>query len=209
MRLNLPYAPETPDFVDTPEGRKYVPEHMTLAEFMAFPFDEKDHWELIGGCPVMSPAPTYLHQRLLLAIQAFLSDFLPEGGEYELAYDVDILMPGQSDYLRPDIVVVKGREVPESGAMPLALVPRLVVEALSPSTGGRDIGVKREIYANGGVQEYWIADPATGAVSIRVNPRSGNYSEQPADEDGFVESPFVGKLIRVQRSGRNYRVLTR
>ena len=37
--------------------------------------------------------------------------------------------------------------------------PALAVEVLSPSTAGRDRGVKFVDYAAGGVREYWIVDP--------------------------------------------------
>jgi Uma2 family endonuclease len=145
---------------------------------------------------------------LVIALTQFLES-LTEDSQLELVNDVDVLLPGQENYLRPDNVIVRGDEVPDSGEMPLRLVPRLIVEVLSPSTGGRDIGIKRDIYAAGGVPEYWIVDPIDGSLSIFVDPQSAEYKQQPADEDGFIPSPFVGKAVRIQRIGRKYRVLTR
>ena len=40
--------------------------------------------------------------------------------------------------------------------------PDLVLEVGSPSTGGEDIGNKRQIYARIGVGEYWRFDPSGG-----------------------------------------------
>jgi Uma2 family endonuclease len=206
MRLNAPYAPETPDFVDTPEGRKAVPERMTAAEFTAFGFDEKDKWELIGGNPVMSPSPNVPHQRLSAVLEEFLRRSLDAHEGLEVLHDIDIEFG--ADVLRPDVCIVAESETLD-GSVPLRLVPALVVEILSPSTSGRDHGIKREIYARAGVQEYWIVDPVDAAMSIRVNPENGEYTQQPADEDGFITSPFVGTGLRIQRLGRKYRILQR
>ena len=49
----------------------------------------------------------------------------------------------------------------------------LVVEILSPSTAKRDVGRKREIYAESGVEEFWVVSPETRTVEIyllRENP---------------------------------------
>ncbi|MBX3475720.1 MAG: Uma2 family endonuclease [Planctomycetes bacterium] len=210
MRLSLPYAPETPDFVDTPQGRKAVPERMTVREFLDFGFEEKQHWELIGGVPVMSPAPNYNHQRLVLALALFVNDACERKRGLEMVQDVDILFAGDPDpdWLRPDIVVVRGKEVGD-GRMPLRTLPQLIVEVWSPSTGGRDHGIKREVYARAGVPEYWIADPATGSLAVFHKPSAEGFDQQPADKDGFVISPFIAKALRIQRNGSKYRVLTK
>lgn len=210
MRLSLPYAPETPDFVDTPQGRKAVPERMTVREFLDFGFEEKQHWELIGGVPVMNPAPNAPHQRLVIELTRLLYDCTARKRGLEVLEDVDILFAGDPDpdWLRPDIVVVRTKETGD-GSMPLRTVPLLIVEVWSPSTGGRDHGIKREVYARAGVPEYWIADPATGSLAVFHKPSAEGFDQQPADKDGFVISPFVAKALRIQRNGNKYRVLTK
>jgi Uma2 family endonuclease len=46
--------------------------------------------------------------------------------------------------------------------------PDLVIEILSPGSAGRDINLKRELYASSGVPEYWIVDPKRQAIEILV-----------------------------------------
>jgi Uma2 family endonuclease len=208
MRLTLPYAPETPDFVDTPEGRVAVPERMTPVEFMAFPFDEKDKWELIGGVPVLSAAPTPAHQRFILVLSEFLGEVVNAREGLELLPDADVLMPGQEDILRPDLALFAESDIRWNKG-PVETVPLLVVEVLSPSTAGRDMGIKRESYTRGGVAEYWLADPVSGALSVFARAEGGEFTQQPADEDGHIPSPFVGKALRIQRAGRKYRLHAR
>jgi Uma2 family endonuclease len=51
-----------------------------------------------------------------------------------------------------------------------------VLEILSPSTAGRDRGLKLATYAHHGVPEYWIVDPDAEAVEIhRLDPSAATY----------------------------------
>lgn len=47
-------------------------------------------------------------------------------------------------------------------------VPQIVVEVLSPSNSTDDTEVKKQIYENFGVLEYWIVDPQMKQVFIHV-----------------------------------------
>ena len=44
--------------------------------------------------------------------------------------------------------------------------PRFIVGTLSPATALRDKTVKKELYQNAGVEEYWIISPRERAVEI-------------------------------------------
>lgn len=44
--------------------------------------------------------------------------------------------------------------------------PDLVVEVASPASRRYDQGVKFRVYAEGGVREYWVADPLRGELTI-------------------------------------------
>jgi Uma2 family endonuclease len=59
--------------------------------------------------------------------------------------------------------------------------PDLVIEILSPGTAARDTGIKRALYARGGVREYWIVDPALETVEL-FSPTRG--SERILHEPG-------------------------
>ncbi|MDE7477288.1 MAG: Uma2 family endonuclease [Lachnospiraceae bacterium] len=69
----------------------------------------------------------------------------------------------RNDYIIPDIAIVCDwgkNEKHYHGT------PRFVVETLSPSTVQRDKTVKREIYQNCGVDEYWLVDPYGNSLEI-------------------------------------------
>jgi Uma2 family endonuclease len=56
------------------------------------------------------------------------------------------------------------------------LVPPLVVEMLSPSTGDKDRDAKRRWYADLGVQEYWLVDLDREVVEV-IELRTGASSQ--------------------------------
>ena len=74
-------------------------------------------------------------------------------------------------------------------------VPELVVEMLSGSNPGKDVGSKRDTYEYLGVDEYWLFDPAghklaTPLVGYRL--RDGRYRQIAADSAGRLRSEVLG-----------------
>ena len=67
------------------------------------------------------------------------------------------------DYVCPDIMVVCDRKRLKGGAY--SGVPKFIAETLSPSTAKKDKTVKKEIYEQAGVEEYWIVSPQ-GSLEI-------------------------------------------
>jgi Uma2 family endonuclease len=141
---------------------------LTVADLDAFPDDDGNRYELIGGELFVSRAPGIPHQRVLLNLELGLSDYLR-------ANPVGILVPGAgaifSDYdaVIPDLAfvcnerwdqVVTGEKF--TGALDL------VIEILSPGTQNRqrDLSAKRQLYGKYGVKEYWIVDSENREVLV-------------------------------------------
>jgi Uma2 family endonuclease len=72
-------------------------------------------------------------------------------------------------------------------------VPDLVVEILSPSTRGVDLGKKLARYELAGIPEYWVAEVDRPGVRVFVLV-DGRYAEQEA-RDGRVASRVVPDLV--------------
>src|SRR5437762_7573682 len=141
---------------------------LTVADLDAFPDDDGNRYELIGGELFVSRAPGIPHQRVLQNLQIALSDYLK-------ANPVGILVPGAgailSDYdaVIPDLAFVRNERWDEvvtgekfTGALDL------VVEILSPGTQNRqrDLSAKRYLYGKYGVKEYWIVDSENREVIV-------------------------------------------
>ncbi|MFN8668057.1 MAG: Uma2 family endonuclease [Gemmatimonadaceae bacterium] len=131
----------------------------TAAMVAALP-DDGTRYELLDGELVIVPSPSWNHQRLALAIRDLLAPYLRAH-----ALGESIVAPADVEFsprrlLIPDVFVVPrapdGRR-PRSFADAQRLL--LAIEVISPSTARRDRGIKRRIYMEERVDEYWIVDP--------------------------------------------------
>jgi Uma2 family endonuclease len=128
-------------------------------DYQAIPPDGK-RWELIDGEVHVTPAPSPVHQRLVLRLaQALQSHFQAPAEVFVAPIDV-ILTP--FDVLQPDVIVATNPA--QVSARGIEGPPFLVVEVLSLTTTVYDRTIKSQRYAVLGVPHYWIVDPATARV---------------------------------------------
>lgn len=117
---------------------------MSVADFLVF-LDERqgEKWELIDGHPVAMGGATVRHARLSRNIARAL-DNAASGRGCEVLRDLFVSVAANDHQLfDPDVMIRCGPadETARSVADPVA-----VFEVLSPSTMGRDRGVKAETY---------------------------------------------------------------
>jgi Uma2 family endonuclease len=159
------------------------------------PFREADYWalpdeprcELLYGRLILAPAPSLRHQRALIQLVACFLEWARKLGGEALCAPLDVRLADHS-VVQPDLMYV----TPERRAILRQRVigaPDLLVEILSPSTARRDRGAKLRLYAESGVREYWIVDPAAATFEFLVL-RDGRFTvELPVD--GRYVSPAV------------------
>jgi Uma2 family endonuclease len=136
--------------------------------------DDGRRYEIIDGELFVTAAPNPFHQRLSKRLQRRLEDYFEEGGLGEV-FDapVDVIL-ARHDILEPDLVIVANPgQISTRG---IEGAPLLVVEVLSPSTRGRDRGVKMARYAALGVPHYWIADPDARSIECFRLGEAATYS---------------------------------
>ena len=128
-------------------------------DFLLFPEDGKRH-ELIDGAHYVTASPALTHQelvgRLYLAIGNFLVGRRPLGRVILSPADVVL---SYHDVVVPDLLFVAGGQQDILTEANVQGPPALVVEILSPSTRRRDEGIKRKLFEEKGIREYWIVDP--------------------------------------------------
>lgn len=133
-------------------------EPWTAEMVRTFP-DDGNRYEVIDGDLVVTPAPSWAHQRMVGALHALLVAWTSVHGVGDtLLSPADIgLEPG--GLVQPDLFVVPPND---DGSKPRDWrdVTRLLlaVEVLSPSTAREDRGRKRKLFDRVGVPEYWIVD---------------------------------------------------
>ena len=115
--------------------------------------------QLIEGCLIREPAPTYGHQRLSTRIlQRLLKLCEPD---LLLTAPADVAVDELNVY-QPDLLVLRrpGRDEESNVGIPL-----LAIEILSRSTAENDRSVKRQRLLGAGVREVWLVDPDTKHIA--------------------------------------------
>lgn len=120
--------------------------------------DDGQRYEVIDGELFVTPAPSFSHQRALGLLHRRIADYLDrEPIGYVLFAPADITF-SPTRAVQPDLFVAPGvaGRFPRSWADIKHLL--LAVEVLSPSTARADRVVKRALYRDEDVPEFWIVD---------------------------------------------------
>ena len=171
-----------------PHGRPF-----TVDDLEGFP-DDGNRYELIDGMLLVSPAPSWEHQEVGLALFVLLRGHCPPDLR-ALAAPFAVQTALDSE-VQPDIIVARYVDF-RSKNLPVA--PLLAVEVLSPSTRLKDLNLKRAHYERIGVASYWILDPVEpGALTVLDLDSSDVYREVArveGDEEFAATRPFPITVI--------------
>jgi Uma2 family endonuclease len=161
----------------------------THDDLLQLPDDGKRR-EIIDGELYVTPSPVNYHQKVLLNLTGAFWMFLESHplGEMRFA-PLDVIL-SEHDVLEPDLLFVLNEHLDilqdwVRGA------PDLVIEILSPSTEGRDRGIKLKAYARYGVGEYWIVDPAAQVIEVYRLGAEGYRLAGTHTRDMAVETPLL------------------
>ena len=176
--------------------RRWTEEEFYAARDVAPP---GERWELVDGQVLVTPAPHWVHQRLIGRLFESLAPYVRAHGLGEAfvsPLDVE-LEPGL--VLQPDLLVVPvGALTRRSDVVDRLL---LAVEIVSPSSARHDRVRKRPHYQRHRVSEYWIIDDASQTVE-RWTPRDERpelIAERLQWDSGGAAEPFVLDLVQFFR----------
>lgn len=135
---------------------------MTEKQFLALP-ESVEHIELIDGEVIVAPSATFEHQDVVMELVIRLKRW---ADSHRPAYvglsPLDVrIAPGR--ILQPDLFLLLRGLTRRS--MPIAQVPDVAVEVVSQNRT-YDRVTKKLIYAEAGVGEYWLVEPATRRIDI-------------------------------------------
>jgi Uma2 family endonuclease len=132
-----------------------APRKLGYHDLLAMP-DDGLRREILDGELHVTPSPSPQHQRVSKRLQRQLEAYFETRGVGEVFQAPLDTILGPHDVVEPDLLIVADPSSISSRAIEKA--PMLAVEILSPSTKRVDRGRKRERYAVGGIQHYWIVD---------------------------------------------------
>ena len=167
---------------------------LTYDDFLLFPDDGKRH-ELIDGVHYVTPSPRLRHQdlvgRLHFEFLLYLREH-PEAGRVFMA-PVDVVMSFH-DIVVPDLVFIAGDQTGIMTEANIQGAPALVVEVLSKRTRKRDVQIKRRLFEQVGVREYWLVDPELDTVQVfrpTAEGRLARVKELTAEDGGTLTTPLL------------------
>jgi len=155
-------------------GMPHTAKRWTAAMVRALP-DDSYRYEVIGGELVVTPAPSATHQRAVAGLLVRLANYLQHQPWAEVLISPADISFHADMLVQPDLFVLP--ITPDEGRVPgwsQIHTLMLAVEVLSPSTARADRQVKRRLYQQERVGEYWIVD-----VDARIVERWRAADERP------------------------------
>lgn len=156
---------------------------LTFADLERIRETSDEQFELIEGAVFVTPSPTPLHQMVSRRLSRLLDVAVPDPGVGLVFYaPLDVYFDDQN-VLQPDLLVLLRDRTELVGEKNIEGPPNLATEIVSPSTGGRDRGIKRDLYARFGVLEYWLVDPDARTVTMFGELVDGRYHREETWSD--------------------------
>ncbi|OQX25962.1 MAG: hypothetical protein BWK80_12870 [Desulfobacteraceae bacterium IS3] len=169
-------------------------------------WDDGKRWELIDGVEYdMGPAPLRIHQGISMELAVLLNNFFKDKkckvyaapfdvrlSEIENAADEEVFT-----VVQPDITVVcDASKLDERGCKG---APDLLVEIISPSSAGRDMKTKLNLYEKHGIREYWLIHPHDRIALVYLLGADSQYGKAAvyAQDDVIESGIFEGLKIRL------------
>ncbi len=170
----------------------------TYADLLELDIPEGDTgiYELLNGEIVRWSSPNTPHQRVStnLFLQLGMYKLQKKVGEiFHAPYDV--YFDEYNAGIQPDILFVSHERnfvIRENNGVVGA--PDLVIEILSKGTAAKDRGVKKDIYEQFAVREYWIVDPEVRSIEVYQMENDRYRLVAFAAEEGTIKSSVLTDL---------------
>lgn len=188
------------------EGRSYrANRRIGYDEYMLLVESSDQRYELIDGVVYLLASPSFSHQVVVSEIAARFYAYFNGKPCRSLTAPLDVRLFGYAtrfeedpNVVQPDIVVICDEDKVTADGKYEGL-PTLIVEVLSPTTKGKDMATKLQLYMKSGVSEYWIVDPQGKSVLQHVfSPERDIDRMQVVGKDDTIRSAaFAGLAVQL------------
>ncbi|MEZ0536565.1 Uma2 family endonuclease [Caldicellulosiruptoraceae bacterium PP1] len=149
-----------------------IPKLLTYEDYLKLPEDVKV--EIIYGIIYnMSPAPSRIHQKVVVELTTMINNYLKRNKKYceiyTAPFDVILVEEGQNEsqatnVVQPDIsIICDKKKLTQKGCIG---TPEMVIEVVSESNFYYDYIRKLNLYTQFKVKEYWIVNPNNQTILI-------------------------------------------
>ena len=165
----------------------------TYQDYLALP-DTGDRYEILKGELIMVAAPNTMHQIVSGNLEFIIRTFFkkqPVGIVLDAPCDVVL---SEINVVQPDILVIlkKRKAIIQHACVQGA--PDWIIEILSPASQQYDFGLKKAIYEEHGVKEYWIVHPKEQWIEQYVLQGNALKLSNRLEQTGRLASHVVAGL---------------
>ncbi len=145
---------------------------------------EGERAELIDGQLYALASPSRIHQEIIIELTYHFQHYIKSNKGnckiYAAPFAVNLNANDQT-FVEPDIsIICEPDKLSDRGCEG---APDLVIEVVSPSSHRMDYIKKTALYADAGVREYWIVDPATEQTTLYRFEETDAPDIIPFDQD--------------------------
>lgn len=173
-----------------------IPKRFTVEEFHKMTeagiLPEESGWEIIDGYLIDKMSIGSRHASVVKRLNRRLTLLFTDKAVVSVQDPIHIDKYNQPE---PDIALLKPREdfYEEGHARPVDVL--LLVE-VSDSTVETDRDIKRTLYSEAGIEEFWLVNLKENTVECYSSPKNGNYRLAQIFEAGeTIESKKIENLI--------------
>ena len=153
----------------------------TYEDYLKTSDDER--YELLDGELIIMPAPSIAHQHVAMKLGTRLDTFVEEGNLGVLYSAPTDVVLSDTEVVQPDLLFISSERAHIITPANIQGAPDLIVEIRSASTAERDETLKRNLYAEHDVKEYWLVDPEAMTIIVLLLGEGG-YAEEAAHSMG-------------------------
>ncbi len=175
---------------------------VSYEEYMELVDSSDQRYELIDGEIYLLASPSFTHQMVVNEISWHLHNYFKGKACRSLTSPFDVRLFGfatkfeeDPNVVQPDVVVICDLDkVNQSDKY--EGVPALVVEVLSPSTKGKDMVTKLNLYMKSGVSEYWVVNLQNRTIlQYSFSPERDIENFKTCTEEETIESTAFPELM--------------
>lgn len=128
--------------------------------------DEDVKCEIIDAELIMTPAPNTNHQKVSMSLIFKIRQYIEIKKKGILFHAPTDIYFDERNVFQPDLIYVDDQHASIIREKGIEGVPDLIIEIISPSNSYIDRYIKKGKYAQFGVKEYWIVDPANKTLEV-------------------------------------------